>query len=192
VAAPTPGKKIRLIVAFDGQLLTGVEEVLPTVRDGQIVSDVSRDILKIAVVNRYQPDAPVAVAFIKNFGLKTGALASSVAHDSHNIVAVGVDDASLCAAVNAVIAHRGGLSAVFGGEPQVFPLPIAGLMNPGTCAEAGPAFTRLSAAAKAAGCPLRSPYMTLSFMALLVIPRLKIGDRGLFDATPFAPVSLVV
>ena len=105
---------------------------------------------------------------------------------------MGVDDASLCAAVNAVIAHRGGLSAAFGGEPEVFPLPIAGLMNPGTCAEAGPAFTRLSEAAKAAGCPLRSPYMTLSFMALLVIPRLKLGDKGLFDVGTFAPVPLVV
>jgi adenine deaminase len=192
VAAPASGKKIRVIAALDGQLLTQAEEHLPSVRDGEIVPDLARDLLKIVVVNRYEPDAPVAVAFIKNFGLKTGAIASSVAHDSHNIVAVGVDDASLCSAVNAVIAHRGGLSGAYGdAEPFVFPLPIAGLMNPGDCAEAGPAFTRLSAAAKAAGCPLRSPYMTLSFMALLVIPRLKLGDKGLFDAVPFAPVPLV-
>ncbi|MDR2845352.1 MAG: adenine deaminase [Puniceicoccales bacterium] len=191
VTAPTAGKKIRVIVALDGQLITDVEETTAPMRDGKLVADPTRDLLKIAVVNRYTT-APVAVGFIKNFGLKTGALASSVAHDSHNIVAVGVDDASLCAAVNAVIAHRGGLSGVYGGAVQVLPLPIAGLMNPGLCEDVGPAFTRLSEAAKAAGCPLRSPYMTLSFMALLVIPRLKIGDLGLFDAVPFAPVPLVV
>jgi adenine deaminase len=192
VAAPPPGHKLRVIVALDGQLLTGAELVAPLVRGGKVVTDVSRDILKIAVVNRYEPGAPVAVGFIKNFGLKTGAIASSVAHDSHNIVAVGVDDASLLAAVNAVIAHRGGLSFApsGGGETQVFPLPVAGLMNPGLCEDAGPAFTRLSKAAKAAGCPLRSPYMTLSFMALLVIPRLKLSDRGLFDVEKFSAVPL--
>ncbi|MDR2862769.1 MAG: adenine deaminase [Puniceicoccales bacterium] len=184
------GEKIRVITALDGQLITDVEELVPTVHDGQLVADTERDVLKIAVVNRYSPEAPVAVGFIKNFGLKAGALASSVAHDSHNIVAVGVDDAALSEAVNAVIAHRGGLSGVFDGKVQVLPLPIAGLMNPGLCEEVGPAFTRLSAGAKAAGCRLRSPYMTLSFMALLVIPRLKIGDRGLFDVLSFAPVPL--
>jgi adenine deaminase len=191
VEAPPAGKKIRVMVAEDGQLTTGVEIVAPTVRGGRILADPARDLLKIAVVNRYA-EAPAAVGFIKNFGLKNSAIASSVAHDSHNIVAIGSDDEKLCAAVNAVIAHRGGLSGVHGDETLVLPLPIAGLMNPGACEEVGPAFTRLSEAAKAAGCPLRSPYMVLSFMALLVIPRLKIGDRGLFDATPFTPVPLVV
>ena len=191
VEAPPEGKCMRVMVAEDGQLTTGVEVVTPTVRGGRIVADPARDLLKIAVVNRYT-EAPVALGFIKNFGLKGGAIASSVAHDSHNIVAIGTDDERLCAAVNAVIEHRGGLSGVYEGAPLVLPLPIAGLMSPGTCEEVGPAFTRLSEAAKAAGCPLRSPYMVLSFMALLVIPRLKIGDRGLFDATPFTPVPLVV
>jgi adenine deaminase len=189
--APADGKEIRVITALDGQLVTGTETVRPRVRDGQIIADTERDLLKIAVVNRYSP-APVATGFIKNFGLKSGALASSVAHDSHNIVAVGADDAALCAAVNAVIAHRGGLSGVFGGETLVLPLPVAGLMSTGSCETVGAAFSRLSAAAKVAGCPLRSPYMTLSFMALLVIPHLKIGDRGLFDVGAFSPVPLIV
>jgi adenine deaminase len=191
VPAPAAGGEIRVIAALDGQLVTGAETVRPRVRDGQVIADPERDLLKIAVVNRYSP-APVATGFIKNFGLKSGALASSVAHDSHNIVAVGADDAALCAAVNAVIAHRGGLSGVFGGETLALPLPVAGLMSADSCETVGAAFARLSAAAKAAGCPLRSPYMTLSFMALLVIPRLKIGDRGLFDVGTFSPVPLAV
>ncbi|MDR3227807.1 MAG: adenine deaminase [Puniceicoccales bacterium] len=193
-ATAATAQKIRVIGALDGQLITEALEMLPTVRDGKFVADVSRDLLKIAVVNRYSPDAPPAVGFIKNFGLRAGALASSVAHDSHNIVAVGADDASLCAAVNAVISRKGGLSFAAGGgaEPLVLPLPVAGLMSAGSCAEVGAAFTRLSAAAKTAGCPLRSPYMTLSFMALLVIPRLKLGDKGLFDVESFTSVGLAV
>ncbi len=192
VTAPESGRKIRVIVALDGQLLTESAEEMPTVRAGKIVADPARDLLKIVVVNRYF-SAPVAVGFIRNFGLQgESALASSVAHDSHNIVAVGTDDATLCAAVNAVIAERGGLSAVVGGRKEVLPLPIAGLMNPGDCETVGAAFERLTRLAKEAGCPLRSPFMTLSFMALLVIPRLKLGDKGLFDAVPFAPVPLVV
>ncbi|MDR2982977.1 MAG: adenine deaminase [Puniceicoccales bacterium] len=189
VPAPSAGRQIRVIVAKDGQLITDMETVEPAIQGGLAVSDPKRDLLKIAVVNRYA-NTPPAVGFIKNFGLQEGAMASSVAHDSHNIVAVGVDDANLCEAVNAVIAHKGGLSAVFQGKVDVLPLPIAGLMNPGNCREVGDAFTRLTESAKAAGCPLRSPYMTLSFMALLVIPRLKIGDKGLFDVVSFSPVPL--
>ncbi|MDR0535796.1 MAG: adenine deaminase [Puniceicoccales bacterium] len=191
VKAPPAGQKFRLILAEDGQLLTGSGEFTPRAHDGLALADPSRDILKITVVNRYTPSAPPATAFVKNFGLRHGAIASSVAHDSHNIVAVGADDASLCAAVNAVIARRGGLSfAAPGCEPLALPLPVAGLMTPGSCAGTAAQFTRLSDAARAAGSPLRSPYMTLSFMALLVIPRLKLGDRGLFDATPFTLVPL--
>jgi len=182
--------RVNAIVALDGQLLTGGELVPATLSaDGaQLVADPARDLLKIVVVNRYTPDAPPAVAFIKNFGLRRGALASSVAHDSHNIVAVGADDASLAAAVNAVIAHKGGLSFADAGAAatEVLPLPVAGLMSNADCATAAAAFTRLNTAAAAAGCSLRSPYMTLSFMALLVIPQLKLSDRGLFDVSTFA------
>jgi adenine deaminase len=186
---------IRVIGALDGQLLT--EELLAPalVRDGQYVADPARDILKIAVVNRYLPDAPPALGFIKNFGLRANtALASSVAHDSHNIVAVGADDTALAAAINAVIAHKGGLSFAdtANAQTEALPLPVAGLMSNEECPEAAAKFARLSALAHAAGCTLRSPYMTLSFMALLVIPNLKLGDRGLFSVNQFAFTPLAV
>ena len=190
ISAQEDGRKIRVIVVRDGLLTTGIEEVLPTLRNGRLVSDTTRDLLKIIVVNRYDASTPPAIGFVKNFGLKSGAIASSVAHDSHNIVAVGADDEALCAAVNTVIEHCGGLSAIRDGVASVLPLPIAGLMNPGTCAEVGEAFTHLSETARVAGCPLRSPYMALSFMALLVIPSLKLSDRGLFDVEAFSPTSL--
>ncbi|MDR1789613.1 MAG: adenine deaminase [Opitutaceae bacterium] len=186
--------RVRAIVALDGQLLTREEITEATVRGGALVADAGRDLLKIAVVNRYEGTARPAVGFIKNFGLRRGAMASSVAHDSHNIVAVGADDFSLAAAVNAVVAHGGGLSfaADWAGRAETLPLPVAGLMSNGECADVAAAFTRLTAAARGAGCALRSPYMTLSFMALLVIPKLKIGDKGLFDVDRFAPAGLLV
>jgi adenine deaminase len=138
------------------------------------------------VVNRYQAAAP-AVAFVKNFGMKMGAMASSVAHDSHNVIAVGATDDDLAAAVNAVMKARGGLAAVSHrqGDHWVLPLPVAGLMATGTCQEVGHAYQELDAAAKRWGSPLRAPFMTLSFMALLVIPSLKLSDKGLFDGAEF-------
>jgi len=151
---------------------------------GQLVSDTDRDILKIAVVNRYA-DAVAALAFIKNTGLQQGAIASSVAHDSHNIVAVGVDDESLCQAVNAVIAQQGGVSCVGPQGLQVLPLPVAGLMSAADGYEVARSYTAIDAMAKSLGSTLSAPFMTLSFMALLVIPHLKLSDLGLFDGDAF-------
>jgi len=151
-------------------------------------SDTETDMLKITVVNRYQA-APVATAFIRNFGLKRGAIASSVAHDSHNIVAVGADDESLCRAINAVIRAQGGVSCVDGETEQVLPLPVAGLMSTEDGYEVAERYAAIDAAAKALGSPLNAPFMTLSFMALLVIPHLKLSDLGLFDGDSFSFIN---
>jgi adenine deaminase len=182
---------LNVIAAIDGQLVTRHVRLRARVVAGALVADPRRDLLKIAVVNRYAPRAPVAVGFIRGFGLRAGALASSVAHDSHNIVAVGVDDAALCAAVNLVIRHRGGLSVVGRGRPAVLPLPIAGLMSGADGRTVARRYTALDARAKALGSRLGAPFMTLSFMALLVIPDLKLSDRGLFSGAQwgFTPLA---
>ena len=164
------------IEALDGQLITNKISSHNEI-------DLANDILKIVVVNRYK-DAPIATAFIKNFGLKKGAIASSVAHDSHNIVAVGVDDESICKAVNLVIENKGGVSCV-GNIDIILPLPVAGLMSTGDGYEVAKKYSAIDKAAKDLGCELSAPYMTLSFMALLVIPHLKLSDLGLFDANEF-------
>ena len=185
------GKQLRVIEALDGQLITRSLGLEPAIRDGLVVSDPARDILKLVVVNRYRK-APPAMAFVKNFGLKRGAMASSVAHDSHNVIAVGTNDDDLAASVNAVMDAGGGLSAVShqGGDHWVLPLPVAGLMATGTCADVAHSYQELDAAVKEWGSPLRAPYMTLSFMALLVIPELKLSDLGLFDGGRFQFTSL--
>lgn len=170
--------------ALDGQLITNRVVADLKVADGHLVSDVDRDLLKIVVVNRYA-DAPVARAMVKAFGLKRGALASSVAHDSHNIVAVGVDDESLCRAVNRVIESKGGICAVDGPQETVLPLPVAGLMSVEDGYAVAEKYSAIDAAAKAMGSTLSAPFMTLSFMALLVIPHLKLSDKGLFDGDRF-------
>ncbi len=188
--AAGPGN-LQVLEALDGQLITHRIEIEPKVVNANVVSDVGNDVLKLVVTNRYQ-SAPPAIAFIKNFGLKRGAMASSVAHDSHNVIAVGTSDEDLAAAINAVMKSNGGLSAVCQDErlKQVLPLPIAGLMATGTCAEVGAAYQALDASVKRWGSPLRAPYMTLSFMALLVIPELKLSDRGLFDGGKFEFTAL--
>ncbi len=186
LAIPATGSILRVIEALDGQLITNCLELSPKIEAGQVVSDTQRDILKLVVVNRYR-SAPPAVAFIRNFGIKRGAMASSVAHDSHNVIAVGTNDADLAAAINAVMHAGGGLAAVCSAEKThlVLPLPVAGLMATGTCSEVAAAYRKLDAAVKFWGSPLRAPYMTLSFMALLVIPSLKLSDLGLFDGENF-------
>jgi len=182
-------KEIPVIEALDGQLITNRLNITPTTEEGKIVSDVERDILKIVVVNRYK-DAPVSKAFIKNFGLKTGAMASSVAHDSHNIVAVGTDDESICTAVNLVIAQQGGVSAVNGTKEMIVGLPVAGLMSNEDGYKVAAAYTAIDKMTKEElGSTLGSPFMTLSFMALLVIPYLKLSDKGLFDGDKFQFVT---
>ncbi len=178
-----PARQLNVIAALNGQLVTKHERRPARVVEGCLMTDVKRDILKIAVVNRYAPSAPVAVGFIHGFGLKAGALASSVAHDSHNIVAVGVDDASLAAAVNLVIRHRGGLAVTGRGRRAVLPLPIAGLMSDRAGRVVARRYGAIDRQAKQLGSRLDAPFMTLSFMALLVIPELKLSDRGLFAAS---------
>lgn len=180
---------VQAIVALDGQLITLSETATLPVSHGVIGTDIRQDILKIAVVNRYQ-EAPVRIGFIKNFGLQYGAIASSVAHDSHNIVVVGVDDQSMCDAVNTIIKHRGGISLSNATETLCMPLPIAGIMTDKSAAEAAAEYELLDRAAKITGTKLRSPFMTLSFMALPVIPHLKMTDKGLFnvDSFNFTPV----
>ncbi len=193
------GENIPVIEALDGQLITNriaVKRELLTQkhtsntvhRTSNIVhltSDIENDILKIVVVNRYS-NAPVAKAFIKNFGLKEGAMASSVAHDSHNIVAVGVDAESICKAVNLVIAEQGGVSAVSNSKEMVLGLPVAGLMSNEDGYVVAEKYTAIDKMTKKElGSTLTAPFMTLSFMALLVIPHLKLSDKGLFDGDGF-------
>jgi adenine deaminase len=177
-------KNINVIEVLDGQLITNKIQGNIRLRNGKASPSVKNDILKIAVVNRYF-EAPVAVAFIKNFGLKRGAIASSVAHDSHNIIVVGVNDKAMCQAVNALVKSKGGLSAVDGKNIAVLPLPIAGLMSNESCDIVGTKYGELVLMARGLGSTLASPYMSLSFMALLVIPRLKLSDKGLFDGETF-------
>lgn len=177
-------KEMVVMEALDGQLITNKLLLQPTVENGNIVSNTQTDVLKIVVVNRYN-SAPIAKAFIKNFGLKQGAIASSVAHDSHNIVAVGVDDQSLCKAVNLVIEKEGGVSCVGKEIEMILGLPVAGLMSNKDGYAIADQYAAIDRAAKALGSTLSAPFMTLSFMALLVIPHAKLSDKGLFDGDSF-------
>ena len=176
---------IPVIEALDGQLITNKLMLPAKVNNNYLESDVEQDMLKMVVVNRYH-NAPIAKCFIKNFGLKQGAMASSVAHDSHNIVAVGVDDESLAKAINLVIKEQGGVSAVSGIKEMVVGLPVAGLMSADDGYKVADAYTAIDIMTKAdLGSTLKAPFMTLSFMALLVIPYLKLSDKGLFDGEKF-------
>jgi len=188
-AVPCRGERIAVIGAADGSLITEKLVTAPTVHNGCVISDTERDILKVAVVNRYHERKP-AVGFISGFGLKTGAIASSVAHDSHNIVAVGVSDGDLSRAVNLVVAQGGGLAAVSENRELLLPLPVAGIMSDGNYTSVADRYTRLDRMAKSMGSKLRAPFMTLSFMALLVIPSLKMSDHGLFDAETFSMTDI--
>ncbi|MGO4771594.1 adenine deaminase [Flavobacterium sp. W22_SRS_FK3] len=185
------GSKIRVIEALEGQLITNEIHYKSLIVDGKIVSDTETDILKMAVVNRYQDSKP-AIAFIKNFGLKKGAIASSVAHDCHNIVVVGTSDEEICKAVNLIIKNMGGACAVNGAESKMLPLPVAGIMSDKNGWETGKLYQEIDAMAKELGSNLKAPFMTLSFMALLVIPDLKLSDKGLFSGNSFSFVDLEV
>ncbi len=184
-------EKIRVIEALEGQLVTNelIEEA--TIENGNLVSNTATDILKMTVVNRYNNDKP-AIAFIKNFGLKEGAIASSVGHDSHNIIAVGVSDEAICKAVNLIIENKGGICAISDSEEKIVALPVAGIMSDQDGATIGKDYAALDKMAKQLGSTLHAPYMTLSFMALLVIPDLKLSDKGLFSGTDFKFTSLEV
>jgi len=185
---PQEAGMIPVIEALDGQLITNRIMMKGLEKEGEWISNPSQDCLKMVVVNRYHM-APVAKAFIKNFGFRTGAIASTVAHDSHNIVAVGATDEDLVAAINAVIAAEGGISCIKGSQQKVLPLPVAGLMSTGDGFEVAQQYTAIDAMAKSLGSQLGAPFMTLSFMALLVIPHLKLSDKGLFDGDRFSFLS---
>ncbi|WP_425614035.1 adenine deaminase [Anatilimnocola sp. NA78] len=177
---PATSKRMRVIEAFDGELITHSLIEPPLIEKGCAIPDRTRDLLKLVVVNRYQA-APPAIAFIRGFGLQRGAIASSVAHDSHNIVAVGVDDESLAAAINSIMEAGGGLAVIDGSDHDLLPLPVGGLMSNKPYEMVADDYSRLDRKAKQLGSLLRAPFMTLSFMALLVIPQLKLSDLGLFD-----------
>lgn len=180
-------KEITVIEALDGQLITNKISVAPIIENGKMISDPVKDILKIVVVNRYDNSTFPAKGFVKNFGLKKGAIASSVAHDSHNIVAVGVDDKSLMQAVNLIIEAQGGISAVSDVKEKILPLPVAGLMSDEDGYKVADDYTVIDKMVKEElGSSLAAPFMTLSFMALLVIPHIKLSDMGLFDGDDFA------
>jgi adenine deaminase len=190
-AVPARRAKIRIMEALDGQLITNELIEAATIQNDFAISDPIRDILKVVVINRYGQSKP-SVGFIKNFGLKTGAIASSVGHDSHNIIAVGVDDASIARVVNLIIKSRGGVAAVSGNEEKILPLPVAGIMSNRDGYEVSKDYQSIDNMAKQMGSKLGAPFMTLSFMALLVIPALKISDKGLFDSQKFEFVDLFV
>lgn len=185
--------QIRVIEALEGQLITN-ELILPgKVENGMLVSDTANDVLKMTVVNRYEADSKPAIAFIKNIGLKHGAIATTVGHDCHNIIAVGVDDECIAAAVNALIACKGGISvAATPGQVHTMPLPVAGLMSNEAAETVAEAYTQIDRQAKQLGTTLHAPFMTLSFMALLVIPSLKLSDKGLFNGSSFEFTSVEV
>ncbi|MFT5940957.1 MAG: adenine deaminase [Candidatus Paceibacteria bacterium] len=185
------GDHIRVIEALDGELITREIQAENLVQNGNLESNTASDILKIAVVNRYS-NKPPAIGFIKNFGLKKGALASSVAHDSHNIIVVGTTDEEICKAVNLIIKNRGGICAIGPGVQKSLALPVAGIMSDMDGWETGRLYQEIDALSKKLGCTLKAPFMTLSFMALLVIPDLKLSDKGLFSGSKFKFVDLQI
>ena len=183
------GERIRVIEAYEGQLITGNPVIEHHSAGRNLVSDTSRDLLKIVVLNRYRISSP-AIGFIRGIGLQRGAIASCVAHDSHNIIAVGADDDSIMRAINLIIGSQGGISLVNGEQQMVLPLPVGGIMSPDEGPEVARKYQELDREARKLGSPLTAPYMTLSFMALLVIPSLKLSDKGLFDGQSFSFVDL--
>jgi len=189
IQARAESDQIHVIEALDGQLITNDVTLKAKVELGNLVSDTEADILKMVVVNRYAP-APPSVAFVKNFGIKAGAIASSVAHDSHNIIAVGVNDQDIVNAINCLIQPKGGISLCNGEKEMVLGLPVAGLMTTNDGYETANLYDQMDQEAKKLGSKLGAPYMTLSFLALLVIPKLKLSDKGLFDGEKFQFTSL--
>jgi len=184
-------EKIRVIEAIEGQLVTNEIISKSKIEEENLVSDIETDVLKMTVVNRYQDQKP-AIAFIKNFGLKKGAIASSVGHDSHNILAIGVSAEAICKAVNLIIENQGGICAISDTDQKVLPLPIAGIISDRSGEEVASMYQELDEMAKSLGSKLNAPYMTLSFMALLVIPSLKLSDKGLFNGNTFKFTSLSI
>lgn len=181
---------VNIMVATNGELITDriAEDLF--VENNVIQPNIKRDILKITVLDRYG-EGNITNGFIKGFGLKKGAIASSVAHDSHNVVVVGTSSEDMAKAVNLIVENKGGVVAVSDESEEVLPLPIAGLMSNKDSDYVAGKLQDLLDFTKELGCSLDSPFMTLSFMALLVIPSLKISDKGLFDLTEFSFVNLI-
>ena len=184
------GDMLKVIEVDNGQLLTRLALKTPKIKDGNVISDTENDVLKLVVYNRYQPSDP-AIGFIKNIGLKRGALASTVSHDSHNIVAVGTSDEEIVSAINQIIDSKGGILACEGDRVCLLPLPVAGVMSADKGSVIAQRYEEIDAMAKELGSTLHAPFMTLAFMSLLVIPELKLGDRGLFDGKNFRFVELM-
>jgi adenine deaminase len=186
---PAEKGKLKVIKAFDGDLVTEKMLVDAFISDGNVKSDITDDILKITVINRYEPSKP-AIAFINGFGLQRGAMASTVAHDSHNIICIGTNDADMVTVINSLVENKGGIAVTDGQNLDVLPLPVAGLMANINGYEVADKYEHINNKAIALGGTLKAPFMTLSFMALLVIPELKLSDKGLFDGTVFAFTQL--
>jgi adenine deaminase len=183
-AYPSKDGMVPVIHAIDGQLITNLVWTIPSIKDNAIVADTEKDVLKVVVYNRYHAAKP-KIGLIQSFGFKSGAIASTVAHDSHNIIAVGVDDESILKAINLVVHEKGGISCVQGESSKVIGLPVAGLMSTADPYQVANEYIKIDKMAKSLGTQLGSPFMTLSFMALLVIPHIKMSDLGLFDGDQF-------
>ena len=189
IALPAENSRIRVIGAIDGQLITKTEVRESCIDKGYLVSDTKQDILKMVVINRYKEAKP-AIAFISGFGFKKGAIASTVAHDSHNLVCVGASDEDIVRAVNLLVDSRGGIALINGEEEYVLPLPVAGLMSADEAHHSAELYETIAKKTKDLGTVMHAPFMTLSFMTLLVIPELKLSDQGLFDGNTFRFTSV--
>ncbi len=195
IPAPAPpgrATRIRVIDIIPNQIITGAGEVEAPVQDGEVVADPRRDLLKLAVIERHTGSGRIGLGFVRGFGLRLGALASTVAHDAHNIIVVGASDEAMRAAVEIILSMRGGLVAVAGREVARLPLPIAGLMSAEPLPFVAEALRTLLRVARRMGATPDDPFTTLSFLALSVIPALKLTDRGLLDVTRFHLVPLFV
>lgn len=190
---PDKNRKVRVIEVIDDQIVTKKSSFRLTGEDGTLKTDISNDILKIALVNRYMDEKP-SLSFVKGFGLKDGAIASSVAHDSHNIIIVGTNDDDICLAANMIIENKGGICYVnkTKGISEILSLPVAGLISNDPYDIVAAKYDELDMIVKMNGSKLSAPFMTLSFMALLVIPSLKISDKGLFDGEKFEFTDIYV
>jgi adenine deaminase len=186
---PVQNRKINVIKIVEDSIITKNEKYQIKGNNEYFESETKDDILKIVIVNRYKNEKP-AVGFVKGFNLKNGAIGSSVAHDSHNIVVVGVSDMEICNAISSIQGSKGGLVAVNGNEKHLLPLPIGGIMSDKPCEEVAREYKSLNITVKGMGCEIHAPFMTLSFMSLLVIPELKIGDKGLFGVNKFSFINV--
>ena len=184
------GDNLKVILVDDGQLFTHYEWLKQKVENGNVISDIENDVLKIVVYNRYQPSEP-SIGFIRNIGLKRGALASTVSHDSHNIVAVGTTDKEIVSAINQIIESKGGILACEGERTCLLSLSVGGTMSDGVGSVISKQYEEIDAMAKELGSRLKAPFMTLAFMSLLVIPKLKLSDKGLFDGSTFSFTNLM-